>query len=284
MSMKLAADFREIARNALRGNWLIAILTGFLASLIGAEIANGGSGGSSSNSDRGNESFEELIEGIQASDFWLDYHTIIIAAAVILVVWTIAMIVISGAGKLGYATFNLKLVDGKQPRISDLFSQFHRLGDGFCMNFLQGLFVALWTLLFVIPGIVKQYSYAMTPYILAENPGMTATEAITQSRYVMKGNKFRLFCLGFSFIGWELLCVAPTLIALGVLFAVTARTGNVMTALLGIIPCCIPAIVGYLFLRPYKEAAYAAFYLDVAGAPEEETPDVIVEDAKWTEI
>ncbi|MBR4954890.1 MAG: DUF975 family protein, partial [Clostridia bacterium] len=124
----------------------------------------------------------------------MQFRTILIAAVVILVIWVIITIIIGGAAKLGYAIFNLKLVDNKEVAVSDLFSQFHRLGDGFCMNFLVGLFTFLWSLLLVIPGIIKQYSYAMTPYILAENPGMTATEAITESRRVMDGNKWRLFC------------------------------------------------------------------------------------------
>ena len=76
---------------------------------------------------------------------------------------------------------------------------------------LQGLYVALWSLLLVIPGIVKSYSYAMAPYIMAEHPALTANEAITESRRIMDGNKWRLFCLDFSFIGWELLCVLPML-------------------------------------------------------------------------
>ena len=120
--------------------------------------------------------------------------SILVAAVVVLVIWIIIKIIISGAAKLGYAMFNLKLVDHKDVNLSNLFSQFHRLGDGFCMNFLIGLFTFLWSLLLIIPGIIKTYSYAMTPYILAENPGMTATEAITESRQVMDGNKWRLFC------------------------------------------------------------------------------------------
>ena len=77
------------------------------------------------------------------------------------------------------------------------------------MKFLQGLYIALWSLLLVIPGIVKTYSYAMTPYIMSEHPSLTANEAITESRRIMNGNKWRLFCLDFSFIGWELLCSLP---------------------------------------------------------------------------
>ena len=258
--MKYAADFRADAREALRGRWPIAILTGFVASLIGAHIATSGGGSSNSN----NDSTRAVVRDFQATEFWLQYRTIIIAAIVLLVIWLIVTIVIGGAGKLGYATFNLKLVDNKDVALADLFSQFHRLGDGFCMNFLMGLYTLLWTLLFIIPGLIKTYSYAMTPYILAENPGMTATDAITESRRIMDGNKWRLFCLGFSFIGWGLLCAAPTLIALFIVSRIAIETQS-LAVLLWIIPASIPSFIGSLFLTPYQEAAWAAFYRDVSG-------------------
>ena len=258
--MKYAADFRADAREALRGRWPIAILTGFVASLIGAHIATSGGGSSNSN----NDSTRAVVRDFQATEFWLQYRTLIIAAIVLLVIWLIVTIVIGGAGKLGYATFNLKLVDNKDVALADLFSQFHRLGDGFCMNFLMGLYTLLWTLLFIIPGLIKTYSYAMTPYILAENPGMTATDAITESRRIMDGNKWRLFCLGFSFIGWGLLCAAPTLIALFIVSRIAIETQS-LAVLLWIIPASIPSFIGSLFLTPYQEAAWAAFYRDVSG-------------------
>lgn len=270
--MKYAADFRADARTALRGRWPIAILTGFVASLIGAGIATGGGGGSSNSN---NNTTGSIIHEVQLSEFWLQYRAIIIAVLVALLIWLIVTIIISGAGKLGYAVFNLKLVDNKEVALSDLFSQFHRLGAGFCMNFLMGLFTLLWTLLFIIPGLIKTYSYAMTPYILAEHPEMTATEAITESRRIMDGNKWRLFCLSFSFIGWVLLCIAPALIGIGVLTGIAIRTGSLLT-LLWIIPLSIPLSAGALFLNPYQEAAWAAFYREVSGTavvPDPALPD-----------
>lgn len=278
--MKCAADFRELARNALRGKWAIAVLTGFLASLMGAGIATSGGGSSSSSNSN---SASNLSQDFQATEFWMQFRTILIAAIVILVIWVIITIIIGGAAKLGYAIFNLKLVDNKEVAVSDLFSQFHRLGDGFCMNFLVGLFTFLWSLLLVIPGIIKSFSYAMTPYILAENPGMTATEAITESRRVMDGNKWRLFCLGFSFIGWGLLCAAPTLIALAVLSSKAVISGNI-AILLWLIPCSIPSFIGSLFLNPYQEAAYAAFYRDVAGSPTPALEENTDATSTWPEI
>ena len=280
--MKYAADFRAEARDALRGRWPVAILTGFVASLIGAGIATGG--GSSSNSD--SDSTGVLIQEFQATELWLQFRAIIIALLVALVIWLIITIVIGGAGKLGYAIFNLKLVDNKEVEFKDLFSQFHRLGDGFCMNFLMGLYTVLWTLLLIIPGLIKTFSYAMTPYILAENPGMTATEAITESRRIMDGNKWRLFCLGFSFIGWGLLCAAPALIATGIVTGIALRTMSVLP-FLWLIPLTILLSVGMLFLRPYEEAAYAAFYREISGTavvPDSALPESSSASSNsWTE-
>ncbi len=257
--MKYAADFRQIARDALRGKWLIAVITGFVASLLGAGIATGGGGSSSSSRD----SSESLLSDFQNTQMWMQIQSFLMIALVILLIWALILVIIGGAAKLGYAIFNLKLVDYKEVAFSDLFSQFHRLGAGFCMNFLVTLYTFLWSLLFIIPGIIKRYSYAMTPYILAENPQMSASDAITESKRIMDGNKWRLFCLGISFIGWSLLCAIPLMIALVIITTVAIENGN-WAALLWLIPCSIPTFVGNLFLRPYQEAAYAAFYREVS--------------------
>lgn len=269
--MKYAADFRSIARDALRGRWPVAIWTGFVASLIGAGAVVSSGGGGSSNSNRDHSYLVEELREFFRSETWFQIKTFVIVALVLLLIWMIVTIVISGAGRLGYARFNLNLVDYKEAALSDLFSQFHRLGDGFCMNFLVALYLMLWSLLFVIPGIIKGYSYAMTPYILLEHPEMTVTDAITESRAVMDGNKWRLFCLEWSFIGWDLLCSAPLLIALGILISVAVRTESLLV-IFWLIPLSIPLNVGCLFLRPYKEAAYAAFYRDVSGTEAEAAP------------
>lgn len=73
--------------------------------------------------------------------------------------------------------------------------------------FLRDLFVSLWTLLFIVPGIIKGYEYMMVPYILAENPGMDRKEAFAISRRMMEGQKWDAFVLDLSFTGWILLTV-----------------------------------------------------------------------------
>ena len=70
---------------------------------------------------------------------------------------------------------------------------------------LMDLFLGLWFLLLIVPGIIKSYSYRLVPYLLAEHPDWKGTKAITVSRQWMKGNKWKAFVLDLSFIGWELL-------------------------------------------------------------------------------
>ena len=271
--MKLAADFREIARNALRGKWPVAVLTGFLASLMGALLVSNGGGTSGNNNDSSSIS---LADNLDLAPLRTVLHVIL----GVLILWIIATLIASGAGKLGYAIFNLNLVDGKEAKVSDLFSQFHRLGEGFVMNFLMALYTLLWSLLFVIPGIIKSYSYAMTPYIMAEHPALTADEAITESRRIMDGNKMRLFCLSFSFIGWGLLCTLPTIALMAIVFGRLRATGD-LSLLFWLIPCGIPSFVGSLFLVPYQQAAFAAFYRDVAGAPQAEEVELPQIEGEW---
>ena len=120
------------------------------------------------------------------------------------------------------------------------------------------------SLLLFIPGVVKAYSYAMTPYIMAEHPGLTANEAITESRRIMDGNKWRLFCLDLSFLGWELLCTLPMLVGFSLVFAFTHSADTVLVLL---ILLSILLSAGFFFLRPYEEAAWAIFYRDITAAP-----------------
>ena len=264
--MKYASDFRAQARAALRGKWIIASLVGFIASLLGGTIATSGSASASSSFGGNGENLNEFLH----SDFWYEYRGIIITIGVILLVfiliWSLALAVVSGAAKLGYARYNLHLIDGEKASLSDLVSQFHRLPDGFLMELLRGLYLFLWSLLFVIPAIIKSYSYAMTPYILSENPQMSANDAITESRRLMDGNKWRLFCLEFSFIGWWLLCSLPLLLGLGGAGAMVAISGNPLWILV-CLPTILPVSVAFSFLRAYTEAAWAAFYREICQSP-----------------
>lgn len=211
-----ASDYRAIAREKLAGNWKIAVIVALIAFFLGGLIAT-------SNVNINIQVDEDTAIVIPSIQTWL-INTLRIGT-----ILSIVQFIIGGVIRQGYATHLLKQHDGEELDIKDLFSQFHRFGDGFCLRLLEGLFVALWTLLLIVPGIIAAYSYAMAPFIMAENPEMTASEALGASKALMNGHKWELFCLGFSFIGWNLLG----------------------TLTLGI---------GALFVVPYVNAAYTAFY------------------------
>lgn len=118
---------------------------------------------------------------------------------------SIASLLLAPALGLGVVSIYLGLAQGKKPTVGDLFSKFDQFWPAFKVDFLVGLFTLLWTLLFYIPGIVKGLSYSMANYILAENPGIGAREAINRSKAMMEGHKMELFVLELSFIGWLLL-------------------------------------------------------------------------------
>lgn len=264
--MKLAADYRALARDALRGRWKTAVLAGLLASALGANIVNA-TGNITSNANRANQNSNITPGGSLELFSQANGGRLLAVLVVCIVVWTLFTLVVGGAVRLGYARFNLNLADGKAAAVSDLFSQKGRLWDGFCLKFLQGLYVALWSLLLVIPGIVKSYSYAMAPYIMAEHPALTANEAITESRRIMDGNKWRLFCLDLSFIGWELLCALP--LYAGYFLFLNNFSGSEAMAISIVLLLAIPLSVGFFFVRPYEEAAGAIFYRDITATPAE---------------
>lgn len=120
--------------------------------------------------------------------------------------------------KVGGFTFFLKNSHEKA-KISELISGFkNNFSNIVVAMFLKDIFTCLWTLLFVIPGIVKAYSYSMVPFILAENPELQPMEAIAKSKEMMDGYKWQTFVLDLSFIGWEILS-ACTLGLVGLLYA-----------------------------------------------------------------
>lgn len=133
-------------------------------------------------------------------------YSLIAGLAGITVVGSIVVLILSGAFSVGLASVCLRISRTHSAKVEDMFDGFRAgLGSNIITGLLVTLYTFLWSLLFVIPGIVKSYSYAMTFYILADNPDMAPSEAITRSREMMNGNKWRLFCLDFSFIGWLLL-------------------------------------------------------------------------------
>lgn len=141
----------------------------------------------------------------------------------------IAALLTAGPFALGFAIVATKTVRGDATQIADFFNGFKNFGAAFLLNLLNGIFIILWSLLFIIPGIIKSFAYSMSFYILRDNPEMSAGDIRRTSIEMMRGNKWRLFCLRFSFIGWYLL----SLLTFGILF---------------------------IWIIPYVETAMAEFY------------------------
>lgn len=239
--MRYASDFRLIARNALRGRWGAAVIAGLIAMLLGGIASNGPEINLHFQENGANVNFSVAGQQIYtSSEGWIpELNGLIVGGAIYLVliaiVFAVVFFVLGSIIEVGYARFNLDLVDGQKPaELSTLFGFFSHWKNTAMTNLLKSVYVFLWTLLLIIPGIIASYSYAMTGYILADNPELTADEAIARSKEMMDGNRWRLFCLQFSFIGWSILA------------ALTLGIGN-------------------LWLTPYRQAATAAFYREVSG-------------------
>ena len=238
--MKYAADFRQIARDALSGKWTIAVLVGLVAMLLGGAGSGGpelklniDGSGAHANFEFAGQTIYSIGGGLNS-----DIGAFLVGSAIYIIIAAVVMAVVyfvlGSIISVGYARFNLDLTDRGNPAFETLFGYFSYWKTAAVSKLLQSVYVLLWSLLFIIPGILAAYSYAMTEFILAENPDLTASEAIAQSKEMMYGNRWRLFCLHFSFIGWDILS------------SLTLGIGN-------------------LWLRPYKQAANAAFYREISG-------------------
>lgn len=141
-------------------------------------------------------------------------------------------LVLGGPLAYGMADFTLKVVRKDESKsTADLFKGFsNQFGRSIVAFILEAVYLALWFLLFIIPGIIKSFSYSMTFYLLHDHPELEGNDAITKSRELMKGHKWDLFVLRLSFIGWILLS------------------------------CLTFGILAILFVNPWMSVAQAKFY------------------------
>lgn len=245
--MKYAADFRSIARDSLRGKWLFAVAAGLVAMLLGGTGSDGPEIKFHVNTTGANIDLEIAGQTIYSTNSGLGskLSAFLIGSAVYIViaaiVFAVVYFILGSIIRVGYARFSLRMVDGEHPSFDALFAYFPYWKTTAAASFLQGLYILLWSLLLIIPGIIASFSYAMTEFILAEHPELTASEAIARSKEMMEGNRWRLFCLQFSFIGWQILCI----FTLG---------------------------IGNLWLNPYMQTATAAFYREISSPALEFAP------------
>ena len=151
----------------------------------------------------------------------------------------IGSFLIIGPLTVGFSLVAVNIVRKNNPQIENLFAAFNDFVRTFVLWIINTVFIALWSLLFVIPGIIKALSYSMSYYIVIDNTDMSANEARKRSMQMMEGHKWSLFCLYCSFIGWILLGI----LTFGILL---------------------------FWVLPYIEVARVEFYQNLIGADREE--------------
>ena len=225
--MLTSKELRAKAWNSLKGKYwrafLVILVLGLLAS-IGTSL------------ETSSQTLTETINLVDPSE--MD-ETMELGAAVVGTIATVMAVVgmaislfVGNAADVGLAHYFILNTDSK-PSFADAFY-------GFKVKYLRnigtlllvGIKLALWSLLLVVPGIIKSFEYAIIPYILADDPEITSKEAFRKAKEMMMGNKWRLCKLYISFFGWFVLCV-------------------------------VTCGLGTPFLLPYVNAANAEFYAEL---------------------
>ena len=223
------ATLKGMAKKALMGSYWKSVLVGFLLMLCTATASSGTARGAEqaeSQADAG------IFDQLTNNPYFGVIAMVIAAVALLAGIAGIALrILVMNPLEIGIRRYFME----------DLYApcELDRLTYGFKMNYVNGVitmllrvvFIALWTLLLIIPGIIKSYEYRMIPYLLAENPDLEWRDAFATSKRMMDGEKWNAFVLDLSFIGWILL----SLITLG--------------------------LVGIFYVNPYKGLTDAALYM-----------------------
>ena len=209
--MKMYSEYRAQARETLKGRWnemaLLTLLMAFIAAVFESPSL-----------------ISATFDLIWMVPFGAGTQTL---AALLLVV------------PMFFAFYNLLLVyaRGEQPADSYLSALFKDFASNWTKYVLSGLLIVIFVILISIPtlcigGIILGLAYTMVPFIIHDNPDMSAGDVLKTSRLMMRGHKWQLFVLELTFIGWAILCI-------------------------------LSCGIGFLWLTPYQYAAIAHFYEDV---------------------
>ncbi len=220
-------NLKTAAKDRLRGNRGNAILVVLLTTLLGSLFSGGSIDWDNLKTD---EELQMYLEAFSAGPevLWYFLFSVIGIALVFAVAYSVFVGNVVDVGCRGWF---MRFWRGELPSVGALFDPFRGIyWTAVKTQFISALYTFLWSLLFVIPGIVKAYAYSMTPYIIYENPHLTADEAITLSRRLTDGAKGELFLYDLSFFWWRVL--------------------DMFTF----------GILGVVYINPYHAAGHAAIY------------------------
>ncbi len=212
--MKTLSEYRAEARQVLKGNWFSSAVF-VLLYLVIAGIAS------------------SVVSSFAGSNTTASSTTSVLGTLLVLPIGYGLLFGFLGQGR------------GREMQVGDLFGHFNL--RVYSTLILKGIYTFLWFLLLIIPGIVKSYSYAMTEFLMMDNPELKNNEAIEKSMEMMQGNKWRLFLLDLTFIGWFIL---------------------------GIFTFCI----GWLWVYAYLYQTRVMFYETLKAEAEEEIATITVEE------
>lgn len=215
-------DLKDQAKAGLKRNYWKGVLIGLLATLMTAAVAANGKGDGTD--------ITAVFSGMSSGEI-LGVLGVLFSAALVGILFTAVIhAIIYNPLKVGISAFCMEAVEGEAP--------LKAIGKGYTSKFfgnvwalfLRDLFVFLWSLLLVVPGIIKAYEYRLVEYICAENVGISPTEAMAKSKALMQGQKWNAFVLDLSFLGW-----------------------NILNA-------CTFGILGIFYVQPYQMLTNAALY------------------------
>ena len=203
------SEIKSRGKEAFKANYWKSVLVAFILSIFTAG-GSAASRGNQPNSGNITDTFNSFSTGEQLAFAGLVVGFVSIA----FIISILFRIFLRNPIEVGCYSFFKKNVEENGAEVGVIKEGFGDYLHTFVTLLVRDIFLVLWTCLFVVPGLIKLYSYRLVPYILKDNPELSATEVITKSRQMMNGNKWRAFLLDLSFIGWIILSA----ITLGIVY------------------------------------------------------------------
>ena len=227
------SEIKERGKAAFKANYwkcvLVALIMGLFAGTSGRSASTAGQNTS------GTIDVNSVTNGMSSSELLAVAAVVASAVLIIVAVAALLKIFLFNPLEIGGCAFFRENTIEPGADLSFIGMGFRNYWHNFVTLFLRDLYLLLWTMLLIVPGIIKAYSYRMVPYILTDHPELTPNEVITRSREMMDGNKWQSFLLDLSFIGWIVLGIVT--LGLGLVF----------------------------WTAPYMQSSNAALYLKLSG-------------------
>lgn len=235
---------RAMAREALKGKWLTVVLAFMIYNVMTVAIPS--------------------LLSVLLPQATISYDAYELAFGVPLslsAVETLYSLILAGPFSMGLAIYMLRFLRERKANLSALFEGFEFLLKAFALQFMIDLFISLWTMLFIIPGIIAGFRYSQAFFILADDPKKGVMQCIRESKELMYGNKGQLFVLQLTFIGWMILAQIPIQSFFVYNTNITASTSEQIAAVIANIVISIPLFI----VNAYMFTSQTFFYEIITG-------------------